>query len=77
MCNVLKPDPANPNAANKNLKVLDISYNPITGRAFKAIADMMETNRTLEYLGLGKNHMENEHLIPILNSIGRLPFPSD
>lgn len=67
MCHVLKPDPANPNASNRTLKVLDISYNPLTERSMRAIADMMETNRTLEYIGLAKNKIENEHIIPILN----------
>lgn len=62
MCHVLKPDPAAPNASNKSLKVLDISYNPlaITDRSIKAIAEMLETNRTLEYLGLSKNGITNE-----------------
>ena len=72
---VLKPDPAAPNASNKTLKVLDISYNPITSRSLKSIAEMMETNRTLEYLGLAKNKIENEDITPIFNSIGRIPFP--
>ena len=67
ICHVLKPDPANPNFANKTLKVLDISYNPITDHSVKYIADMMENNRTLEYLGLAKCNLENEHIIPLLN----------
>ena len=54
MTHVLKPDPANPGHANKTLKVLDISYNPVTKKCLKSIADAMETNRTLEYLGLAK-----------------------
>jgi hypothetical protein len=54
ICHVLKPDPSNPNFANKTLKVLDISYNPITKKSLKFVAEMMETNRTLEYLGLAK-----------------------
>ena len=54
MCHVLKPDPANPNFANKSLKVLDISYNPITNLSLRHIAETMETNRSLEYLGLAK-----------------------
>jgi Ran GTPase-activating protein (RanGAP) involved in mRNA processing and transport len=54
MCHVLKPDPANPGFANKSLKVLDLSYNPISKKCLKFIADTMETNRTLEYLGLAK-----------------------
>ena len=77
ICHVLKPDPAAPNASNKTLKVLDISYNPITEASMKYIADMMETNRTLEYIGLAKCKLENEHVLPIINQIGRIPFPTD
>jgi Leucine Rich repeat len=52
---VLKPDPANPAAFNKPLKVLDLSYNqPLTKESVQHIADMMELNRTLEYVGLAK-----------------------
>ena len=62
----MKPDPSNPGACNKSLKVLDISYNPITEKSLKYIADMIETNRTLEYIGIAKCKIENEHVIPIL-----------
>jgi Ran GTPase-activating protein (RanGAP) involved in mRNA processing and transport len=55
----LKPDPAFPGASNKCLKVLDVSYNPISEKSIKYFAEMMETNRTLEYLGLAKCHLEN------------------
>jgi Ran GTPase-activating protein (RanGAP) involved in mRNA processing and transport len=54
ICHALRPDPANPNFANKVLKVLDLSYNPITKKCLNFFAEMMETNRTLEYLGLAK-----------------------
>jgi hypothetical protein len=54
ICNALKPDPANPAAGNKSLKVLDISYNPISNLSIGYIADMLDVNRTLEYLGLAK-----------------------
>ena len=67
ICHVLKPDPANPNFANKTLKVLDISYNPITSLSVKYIAEVMETNRSLEYLGLAKCHCQNDDIIPILS----------
>lgn len=43
----------------------------------RAITEMMEFNRTLEYLGLAKNNLENEHVIPLFNNIGRIPFPAD
>ncbi len=77
MCHVLKPDPANPNFANKTLKVLDISYNPVTKKCLKYFSDMMELNRTLEYLGLAKLKLTAKSLNKILNQIGRIPFPSD
>ena len=67
ICHVLKPDPLNPNFANKSLKVLDISYNPITDLSLKFVAEVMETNRSLEYLGLAKCHASVEDVIPILN----------
>jgi hypothetical protein len=67
MCHVLKPDPLNPNFANKSLKVLDISYNPITNISLRHIAETMETNRSLEYLGLAKCNAQNEDVIPILS----------
>lgn len=77
MCHVLKPDPANPGHANKTLKVLDISYNPVSKKCLKSIADAMETNRTLEYLGLAKCNLQAKALVKIINQIGRIPFPSD
>ena len=77
MSSVLKPDPANPGHANKTLKVLDISYNPITKKCLKFISDAMETNRTLEYLGLAKCNLQAKSLTKIINQIGRIPFPND
>ena len=77
MALALKPDPAFPGASNKSLKVLDISYNPITEKSLKYLADMMETNRTLEYLGLAKCHLENDSITPLLGQIGKIPFPAD
>lgn len=53
ICQVLKPDPLNP-LSQKPLKVLDLSYNPITHTAVQSIADMLDINRTLEYIGLAK-----------------------
>ena len=50
----MKPDPANPAAGNKSLKVLDISYNPITSSSIVYLSDMLDVNRNLEYLGLSK-----------------------
>ena len=55
LCQALKPDPANPAIGNKSLKVLDLSYNPISPSiGVGYLADMLDLNRTLEYLGLAK-----------------------
>jgi Ran GTPase-activating protein (RanGAP) involved in mRNA processing and transport len=67
MALALKPDPSQPNASNKCLKVLDLSYNPISEKAVKYLAEMMETNRTLEYLGLAKCKLENSHILPLFS----------
>ena len=72
---MLKPDPANPNTSNKSLKVLDISYNPITRVGMKSAAEMMEFNRTLEYLGVAKCKLDSEAVTQVLDQIGRIPFP--
>lgn len=77
MCHALKPDPANPNLANKTLKVLDISYNPVSKKCIKFFSEMLETNRTLEYIGLAKCKLQTKSLANILNQIGRIPFPAD
>ena len=55
ICHALKPDPANPAIGNKSLKVLDVSYNPFSPSiSIGYLADMLDVNRTLEYLGLAK-----------------------
>jgi hypothetical protein len=56
---------------------LDISYNPITKKSLNFIADMMETNRTLEYIGLAKCGLQTKSVQKIFNQIGRIPFPAD
>jgi len=66
ICSCLTYDPEKPLAQNKILKVLDISSNPITSQAAKHIAEMMEANRTLEYLGLAKCDLKSEDIKPIL-----------
>jgi len=59
------------------LKVLDLSYNPITGNSIGYIADMLDLNRNLEYLGLSKCNLQAQHASKIFEQIGRLPFPQD
>lgn len=77
ICHILKPDPATPNLSNKTLKVLDISHNPISKTSLKYIRDMMETNRTLEYLGLAKLNLPTKSVVKLFSMIGKLPFPLD
>ena len=62
ICHSLKPDPANPAIGNKTLKVLDLSYNPLTpSTAVGYLADMLDVNRTLEYIGLAKCGLQASH----------------
>jgi hypothetical protein len=77
ICQALKPDPANPAAGNKSLKVLDLSYNPITGSSIFFLSDMLDVNRNLEYLGLSKCNLQAMQAAKIFDQIGRLPFPQD
>jgi hypothetical protein len=53
ICQALKPDAVNPSLV-KPLKVLDLSYNPITKDSVTSIAELLDVNRTLEYIGLAK-----------------------
>jgi len=76
ICHALKPDPANP-ASVKPLKVLDLSYNPITKDAVQIVAELLEVNRTLEYIGIAKCGLETSHAIKLFEQIGRIPFPQD
>jgi hypothetical protein len=39
--------------------------------------DLMQVNRTLEYLGMSKLNLTNENVIPLFDMIGRFPFPED
>jgi Ran GTPase-activating protein (RanGAP) involved in mRNA processing and transport len=55
----MKPDPAVPASMTKALKVLDLSYNPLTANAVQHISDMLDVNRNLEYLGLAKCHLSS------------------
>jgi len=59
ICHAMKPDPAVPASMTKALKVLDLSYNPLTANAVQHISDMLDVNRNLEYLGLAKCHLSS------------------
>jgi len=64
ICNVLKPEYGP--MQNKTLKVLDLSYNNFTGESISEFVNVLETNRTLEYLGLAKNKLTSVSVRPLL-----------
>ena len=37
----------------------------------------MDSNRTIEYFGLAKLGLENEHVVSLLGLLGKFPFPED
>ena len=68
----LKPDTSL--AMNRNLKVLDLSYNSFSGAAVQEFTSVFEQNRSLEFLGLAKNRLTTEDILPLLECFGRVPF---
>jgi Ran GTPase-activating protein (RanGAP) involved in mRNA processing and transport len=73
ICHVLKPESGA--AMNRNLKVLDISYNKFSGEAVREFASVFEINRSLEFVGLAKNNLTSEDVMPLLKCFGRVAFP--
>ena len=71
----LKPDTNL--AMNRNLKVLDLSYNKFSGAALTDFVSVFEQNRSLEFLGLAKNNLTSDDLMPVLECFGRVPLPAD
>ena len=75
ICRVLKPEAGI--QMNRNLKVLDISYNHFSGEAVQEFSNVFEINRNLEFVGLAKNNLTTEDVIPLLKHFGRVPFPTE
>lgn len=75
ICLALKPETEL--SMNRNLKVLDISYNNFSGNAIKELKSVFEQNRAIEFLGLAKNKLTTEDVVPLISCFGRVPFPSD
>mmetsp|Transcript_40974 Transcript_40974/g.53684 ORF Transcript_40974/g.53684 Transcript_40974/m.53684 type:complete len:89 (-) Transcript_40974:566-832(-) len=71
----LKPDTSL--SMNRNLKVLDLSYNKFSGGALSEFVSVFEQNRTLEFLGLAKNGLTSEDILPLFECFGRVPLPAD
>jgi Ran GTPase-activating protein (RanGAP) involved in mRNA processing and transport len=67
---VLKPEAGA--QMNRNLKVLDLSYNKFTGEAIREFASVFEINRSLEFVGLAKNNLTTEDVLPLMKCFGRL-----
>jgi len=72
---VLKPESGA--AMNRNLKVLDLSYNKFSGEAVREFAQVFEINRSLEFVGLAKNNLRSDDVLPLLNCFGKVPFPAE
>jgi len=63
---------------NGTIKVLDISSNyELTNASLAEICEVLQVNRSIEYLGLSKLNLENEDILPMLDLFGRFPFPED
>ena len=76
ICHNLKPESGA--HQNKNIKVLDLSYNSFTpDLVCEEINSVLEQNRSLEYLGLAKMGLEAHHITGFLDHLGRVPFPAD
>ena len=64
--------------SNQTLKVIDISSNTdLSGECVARLGEILDSNRTVEYFGLAKLGLENEHVIPLLSLLGKFPFPED
>ena len=70
ICHVLKPEAGA--QMNRNLKVLDLSYNKFTGEAIREFASVFEINRSLEFVDLAKNNLTTEDVLPLMKCFGRL-----
>jgi len=76
MSSCLTYDPSKPLSHNKTLKVLDVSANPLTA-PLPCLTALLSGNRTLEYLGLARCKLSSSALLPLLQLVGRVPFPSE
>jgi hypothetical protein len=62
---------------NHFLKVIDISYNKITKESVEHFKDLTEHNKSIEFIGLAKNDLTMADLQPLLDCIGKQPFPEE
>jgi hypothetical protein len=52
---------------NHTLKVLDVSYNKLTKASVEAFVELLEVNKSLEFIGLAKNGFSIDDLKPLLD----------
>jgi hypothetical protein len=62
---------------NRSLRVLDLSYNKLTPKSIEYLSDLLDHNKTIEFIGLAKNNLSIEHVKPLLDKIGRFEFPAE
>jgi Ran GTPase-activating protein (RanGAP) involved in mRNA processing and transport len=62
---------------NRNLKVLDLSSNQFSGEVVRELASVFDINRNLEFVGLAKNNLTTEDVLPLLKCFGRQVFPQE
>ena len=63
---------------NTSIKVIDISSNTdLSGEVVSKLGEVLDENRSLEYFGLAKLNLDNEHVTPLIKLIGKFPFPAD
>jgi len=69
---------ADAGAQQRQIKVLDLSFNKFTGEGVaEEVSAILETNRSLEYLGVAKSGLEAKHVLPMLQHFGKVLFPAD
>ena len=63
---------------NITIKVLDLSSNQtLSPSSVIQIGQILDSNRTCEYVGLAKLGLKNEHVTPLIGLMGKFPFPED
>jgi hypothetical protein len=65
--------------ANATLRVFDISSNTklTPEKVLDSLSEVLNGNRSLEYIGLSKLGINTNVIKPIFDLIGRFPFPED
>jgi Ran GTPase-activating protein (RanGAP) involved in mRNA processing and transport len=62
---------------NQTLKVLDISSNKVSNACVESFCGLLDKNKTIEFIGLAKSNLSYEDVAPLLDRLGKKPFPGD